>query len=94
MPSKRDGSRTSGGWVGATRPGNFFQREMEHADECTYIFELKYTAKAKATKEKIASLKKEAIDQIEMYKTAIEFRDKQVKAYAMIFAGSECIYCA
>ncbi len=63
-------------------------------DECTYIFELKYTAKAKATKEKIASLKKEALDQIEMYKTAIEFRDKQVKAYAMIFAGSECIYCA
>lgn len=31
MPRKRDGSRTSGGWVGATRPGDFFQRDMEHA---------------------------------------------------------------
>ena len=37
MPRKRDGSRTSGGWVGATRPGDFFQREMEHADKFTIV---------------------------------------------------------
>ena len=38
MPRKRDGSRTSGGWVGATRPGDFFQRDLEHAVEDRYVY--------------------------------------------------------
>ena len=28
-----------------------------------------------------------------MYKSAIEFKDRQVKAYAMVFVGSDCVYC-
>ena len=62
-------------------------------DECIYLIELKYAAKKEATEAKVASLKKEATEQVQMYKNAIEFRDKTVKAYAMIFAGSECVYC-
>ncbi len=62
-------------------------------DECIYVIELKYVAKKDATESKIENLKKEATEQVRMYKTAQEFRDKPVKAYAMIFAGSECVYC-
>ena len=62
-------------------------------DECTYLIELKYAAKKDATEAKIESLKKEATEQVQTYKTALEFKDKQVKAYAMVFAGSECVYC-
>ena len=63
------------------------------ANECIYLIELKYTAKHDATEAKIASLKEEAADQVATYKTALEFRNQRVKAYAMIFAGSECVYC-
>ena len=62
-------------------------------DECIYVIELKYAAKKDATESKIENLKKEATEQVRMYRTALEFRDKPVKAYAMIFAGSECVYC-
>ena len=62
-------------------------------DECIYLIELKYAAKKDATEAKIESLKKEASEQVQTYKTALEFKDKQVKAYAMVFAGSECVYC-
>ena len=61
--------------------------------ECTYLIELKYAAKKDATEAKIESLKKVATEQVQTYKTALEFKDKQVKAYAMVFAGSECVYC-
>ncbi len=62
-------------------------------DECIYLIELKYAAKKDATEAKLESLKKEATDQAQTYKTALEFKDKQVKAYAMVFSGSECVYC-
>ncbi len=62
-------------------------------DECIYLIELKYAAKKDATEAKIESLKKEAAEQVQTYKSALEFKDKQVKAYAMIFSGSECAYC-
>ena len=62
-------------------------------DECIYLIELKYAAKKDATEAKIESLKKEAAEQVQTCKTALEFKDKQVKAYAMVFAGSECVYC-
>jgi hypothetical protein len=62
-------------------------------DECIYLIELKYAAKKDATEAKIESLKKEAAEQVQTYRTALEFRDKQVKSYAMVFAGSDCVYC-
>ena len=62
-------------------------------DECIYLIELKYAAKKDATEAKLETLKKEAVEQVNIYKTAIEFKDKPVKAYAMVFVGSECVYC-
>jgi hypothetical protein len=62
------------------------------SSQCIYIFELKYTAKTEASESKIRRLAKEAEDQVHKYKTAIEFRGRQVKAYAMVFAGSDCVY--
>ncbi len=60
---------------------------------CIYLIELKYTAKSDATEGKIMSLREKAAGQLEMYRKALEFQGKQIKAYAMIFAGSECVYC-
>jgi hypothetical protein len=62
-------------------------------DECIYLMELKYAAKKDASEAKLETLKKEAVEQVNIYKTAIEFKDKPVKAYAMVFVGSECVYC-
>ena len=62
-------------------------------DECIYLIELKYAAKKDATEAKLETLKKEATEQVRTYKTALEFKDKPIKAYAMIFAGSECVHC-
>ena len=64
----------------------------ETEDECIYLFELKYIAKTNATGGKIEALKKEATEQVNSYKSAIEFKDKNVKGYALIFSGSECVY--
>ena len=65
----------------------------DKSNECTYLFELKYTTKTDATEAKIKTLIKDAAEQVQRYKSALEFRDRQVKAYAMVFAGSECVYC-
>ena len=46
-----------------------------------------------AAEAKLASLKKEAAEQINTCITAIEFKDKPVRACVMVFAGSECVYC-
>ena len=62
-------------------------------NECIYLIELKYAAKKDATEARIESLKKEAIEQVGAYRSALEFKDKNVMAYAMIFSGSECVYC-
>lgn len=62
-------------------------------DECTYLIELKYITKKDATKAKIEATINEATEQVNTYKRAIEFKDKTVKAYAMVFTGSECVYC-
>ena len=61
-------------------------------NECIYLFELKYIAKTNATGGKIEALKKEATEQVNSYKSAIEFKNKNVKGYALIFSGSECVY--
>ncbi len=62
-------------------------------NECIYLFELKYITKSDATESKIQKTVKEATDQVQRYKSALDFRDRQVKAYAMIFVGSDCVYC-
>ena len=62
-------------------------------NECTYLIELKYVTKTDASDSKIQSLIKEASEQVAKYKSALEFRDRQVKAYSMIFVGSNCIHC-
>ena len=62
-------------------------------NECIYLIELKYAAKNDAKEPRIRSLAKEASNQVLEYSTAMEFRNKKVKAYAMVFAGPECVYC-
>ena len=62
-------------------------------NECTYLIELKYVTKTDASDSKIQSLIKEASEQVAKYKSALEFRDRQVKAYSMIFVGSNCVHC-
>ena len=62
------------------------------SDECIYLIELKYSSKTKATESRIQKLIKEATDQILRYKSAQDFRNRQIKSYAMIFAGSNCVY--
>ena len=62
-------------------------------NECVYLFELKYVTKTDATEAKIKNSIKEATDQVQGYKSALEFRNRLVKAYAMIFVGANCVYC-
>ncbi len=62
-------------------------------NECIYLFELKYITKSNATESKIQSTIRDATNQVLGYKSAQEFRDRQVKAYAMVFVGSDCVYC-
>ena len=62
-------------------------------NECIYLFELKYVTKTDATEAKIQNTVNDATEQVQRYKSAMEFRDRQVKAYAMVFVGSECVYC-
>ncbi len=63
------------------------------SNQCIYLIELKYVTKTDATEAKIQNTVKDATEQVQRYKSALEFRDRQVKAYAMVFVGSECVYC-
>ena len=65
---------------------------LKKQDECVYLFELKYIAKTQATEAKIEALKEEAAEQVNSYKSSLEFKNKNVKGYALIFSGSECVY--
>ena len=62
-------------------------------NECVYLIELKYVTKTDVTEAKIQNTIKDATAQVQRYKSAIEFRDRQIKAYAMVFVGSECVHC-
>ena len=66
-------------------------------NECIYLIELKYLTKTEASdKNKENSIKKlikDASDQVLQYRESLDFKDKNVKAYAMVFAGPECVYC-
>lgn len=61
------------------------------SSECIYLIEFKYAAKVDASETKIQSLEKEATAQALKYKSAIDFSGKRVKAYSMIFIGSNCV---
>ena len=63
------------------------------SNQCIYLIELKYATKTEASEAKIQNTVKDATEQVQRYKSALEFRDRQVKAYAMVFVGSECVYC-
>ena len=63
------------------------------SNECVYLIELKYATKTDATESRIQNLIKEASEQVLKYRSALEFRNRQIKAYAMVFAGSNCVYC-
>jgi hypothetical protein len=63
------------------------------SNQCIYLIELRYVTKTDATEAKIQNSVKDATDQVLRYKSAIEFKDRQVKAYAIVFVGSECVYC-
>lgn len=66
-------------------------------NECLYLIELKYLPKGKASakdhEEKLKSLIATAANELSDYKSAIDFKGKNVKAYVMVFAGPDCIYC-
>ena len=67
------------------------------SNECIYLIELKYLTKTEASdKNSESSLKraiKDATDEVLNYKSALDFKGKNVKAFAMVFAGPDCVYC-
>ena len=66
-------------------------------NECIYLIELKYLTKKeaadKSSESTLNKLIKKAAEEVLEYKSAIDFSGKNVKAYAMIFAGPECVFC-
>ena len=66
-------------------------------DECIYIIELKYLKKTetrdKTGESSLKSAIKDATAELTAYKSAIDFKGRNIKAYAMVFAGPDCIYC-
>ncbi|MBE6423631.1 AAA family ATPase [Succinivibrio dextrinosolvens] len=66
-------------------------------NECIYLIELKYLTKKeaadKSSESTLNKLIKKASEELTDYKSAIDFKGKNVKAYAMIFAGPDCVYC-
>ena len=67
------------------------------SNECIYLIELKYLTRTEASDHSGENTLKNAIfeasEQVLKYKSALDFKGKNVKAYAMIFAGPDCIYC-
>ncbi len=65
--------------------------------ECIYLIELKYLTKTEASDKSSESIVNKAIkdasDEAITYKSALDFKGKNVKAYAMVFAGPDCVYC-
>ncbi|WP_295353271.1 hypothetical protein [uncultured Succinivibrio sp.] len=65
-------------------------------DECIYLIELKYLTKKdvahKSREGKQNRLVNKANEEFDNYKSALDFKGRNVKAYAMVFAGPECVY--
>ena len=67
------------------------------SDECIYLIELKYITKTEASgkgnEAKLQKLIKDATEEVLEYRSALDFREKKVKAFVMVFAGPDCVYC-
>ena len=67
------------------------------SNECIYLIELKYLTKTESSdKNSERTLKraiKDATDEVLNYKSALDFKGKNVKAFALVFAGPDCVYC-
>ena len=67
------------------------------SNECIYLIELKYLTRTEASDHSSESTLKNAIleasEQVIKYKSALDFKGKNIKAYAMVFAGPDCVYC-
>ena len=67
------------------------------SNECIYLIELKYLTRTEASDHSGENTLKNAIfeasEQVLKYKSALDFKGKNVKAYAMVFAGPDCVYC-
>ena len=67
------------------------------SNECIYLIELKYLTKTEASDKSSESTLKRAIKgasaEVLNYKSALDFKGKNVKAFAMVFAGPDCVYC-
>ena len=66
-------------------------------NECIYLIELKYLSQKdaadKSSESTLNKLIKKATAEVLEYKSAIGFKGRNVKAYAMVFAGPDCVYC-
>ncbi len=67
------------------------------SNECIYLIELKYLTRTEVSDHSSERTLKNAIleasEQVIKYKSALDFKGKNVKAYAMVFAGPDCVYC-
>lgn len=63
------------------------------SNECIYLIELKYLSKSQHTEKKLLDIIDEASAQVLRYKSSIDFQNRNVKAYVMVFVGTECKYC-
>ncbi|WP_164954209.1 AAA family ATPase [Succinivibrio dextrinosolvens] len=67
------------------------------SNECIYLIELKYLTRTEASDHSSENTLKNTImdakEQVLKYKSALDFKGKNIKAYAMIFAGPDCVYC-
>lgn len=61
--------------------------------ESVYLIELKYSTKAQASDQRLHNLIEEASTQVCRYKSSIDFKNSNVKAYVMVFVGTDCVYC-
>jgi len=57
----------------------------------TLLFELKYIKKEEASKEAIAAALAEAVTQLRGYGSVVEFANKKVTAWAIVFSKDECV---
>ena len=62
------------------------------SNECFYLFELKYLPKTNSSDHRLQNLMEDASAQALRYKSSIDFSNKNVKAYAMVFVGTECMH--
>ena len=67
------------------------------SNESIYLIELKYLSKTeaadKSNENSVKRLIKDASEQVLRYQSALDFKGRKVKAYVMVFAGPDCIYC-